>query len=312
MLGAVSLYSSKRQPLWMFRTGYLQGVFWIILVALTSNMNDILMRLAGRLPAMEITFFRYFFAVLTLSPIMFMEGKSAFITTRSWLHILRGGLLFGAIALWASAVTLVPLAVMSTFALTVPLFSLPLARFFLKEHVGWQRTLATFMGFMGILITIYDGSSPEINFWDSLLTLNKALVYLVIASVLFALSDIINKIYVTKESTTSMLFYISLCTSIFGFIFAQTIWIPPTPVELIYMFILGAGSNLILYFLLRAFTSTDVSSLAPYRYIELFFSGLFGFMFFSEIPTQGIFIGAAIIVVATASIAYYELQKNKR
>jgi S-adenosylmethionine uptake transporter len=311
MLETVSPYSSKRQLLWMFRKGYLQGVFWITLVALTSNMNDILMRLGGRLPGMELTFFRYFFAVLILLPIMLREGKNAFRTTRIWLHILRGVLLFAAVALWASAVTMVPLAVMSTFALTVPLFVLPLARLFLKEPVGWQRILATLTGCMGILIIIYGSNSSEIGFWDSLLILNKGVVYLIIACVLFALSDILNKKYVTKESTTSMLFYISLCTAILGFIPAQVIWVTPTSLELIYMFVLGAGGNLVLYFLLQAFVSADISALAPYRYTELLFSGLFGFIFFAEIPTQWTFIGASIIAVATASIAYYEYAKTR-
>ena len=48
---------------WFSQKGYPQGVFWILLVSLISNMNDILMRLTGpTLPGIEIIFFRYFFA----------------------------------------------------------------------------------------------------------------------------------------------------------------------------------------------------------------------------------------------------------
>ncbi len=302
---------TSSQPLWFFRKGYLQGVFWITLVALTSNLNDILMREASRLPAQEVTFFRYFFAVITLLPFMLMKAKTAFKTERPGLHAIRSLLLFGAIFSWAAAVKLVPLAVMSTFALTVPIFVLPMASVFLKEKVGWQRTLATLVGFAGIFTVVY-GTSEDTNFIQSLLTLNNGTWYLMFAALLFAMSDIVNKKYVSKESNLSMLFYIALGTAIFAFIPAKMVWTLPTTQEFIILFILGAGGNLILFFLLKAFSATDVSALAPYRYTELFFAGIFGYIVYREIPTVWTFMGAGIIIVATASIAYYEIHQARK
>jgi S-adenosylmethionine uptake transporter len=296
---------------WFSRQGYLQGVFWIMLVALTSNTNDILMRLAGQnIPPLEITFFRYFFAVLTLLPVMLYNRKVAFATQRPGLHIIRSFLLFGAIACWSTAVTLVPLAVVSTLALTVPLFVLPMASFFLKETIGWQRTVATLAGFSGIFLVVYDNSSE--SFWNDLWALNNGTIFLIIAAIFFALSDIINKKFVSKESDLSMLFYIALGTTLIAFIPAYHHWIQPTLQECLYFFFLGAGSNLILYFLLRAFSSTDISALAPYRYTELIFATFFGYTFFAELPNQWFWIGATIIVISTAAISSYELQQQKK
>lgn len=311
MTSATTVTQSPTQPLWFFRKGYLQGVFWITLVALTSNLNDILMREASRLPAQEITFFRYFFAVVTLLPFMLAKAKTAFKTERPGLHAIRSLLLFGAIFAWAAAVSKVPLAVMSIFALTVPIFVLPMAAAFLKEHVGWQRTLATLVGFAGIFTVVY-GTSEDTNFMDSLFTLSNGTWYLMFAALLFAMSDIVNKKYVSKESNLSMLFYIALGTALFAFIPAKMVWTMPTNTELGYLFILGAGGNLILFFLLKAFAATDVSALAPYRYTELFFAGTVGYFLYDEVPTKWTFIGGAIIIVATASIAYYEITQNRK
>ena len=301
--------------IWLFRKGYLQGVFWIILVALTSNLNDILMREAQRLPAQEITFFRYFFATLTLIPIMFFKRKEAFKTTRPWIHVVRSILLFGAISCWAAAVKLVPLSVMSIFALTVPIFVLILARLFLHERVGWQRSIATMIGFAGIFTVIY-GNSGNGGLLDSILSVSNGTVFLLFAAILFATSDIINKKYVTKESNLSMLFYIALGTAFFSFAFGylpnSSAWIIPNTTEFLFLIVLGAGGNLILFFLLRAFAATDVSALAPYRYTELIFAGVFGFLFYQEIPTLWTLIGACIIVTTTASIAYYEIKVKKQ
>lgn len=295
---------------WFVKQGYFQGVFWITLVALTSNTNDILMRLAGQnIPSLEITFFRYFFAVLTLLPVMLMHRKTAFATQRPALHVVRSILLFGAIACWSAAVTMVPLAVVSTLALTIPLFVLPMASFFLKEKVGWQRTVATLAGFSGIFLVVYASTSE--SFWSELKSLNNGTLFLIIAAVFFALSDIINKKFVSKESDLSMLFYIALGTSLIAFIPAYQNWVQPSFQEYVYFFCLGAGSNLILYFLLRAFSSTDISALAPYRYTELIFATFFGYFFFLEVPSQWFWIGASIIVASTAAISSYEIKQRR-
>lgn len=298
---------------WFNKKGYLQGVFWIIVVSLVSNMNDILTRKVGsRLPPLEVAFFRFFFAVLTLLPVMLSKGISSFKSNHLGVHSFRAILLYGAIVCWSVGVTMIPLAAVSTLALTVPIFVLPMAVVFLHEKVGIQRTLATLIGFCGILIVVIGGGSGPATFLKEISTFNNGTLYMICACVLFALSDIINKKMVVRESTLSMMFYIALGTTLFGIIPAYMVWVQPTLYELTFLFFLGAGANLILFFLLKAFAATDVSALAPYRYVELLLAGLFGFLLFDEIPTIWTLIGAAIIVPATFAIAYYETQQSKK
>jgi len=297
---------------WFARKGYLQGVFWIVLVCLISNLNDILMRLAGtRLPSMQISFFRFFFAFLTLIPFVIVRGKEAFVTAQPGFHFLRAVLGFGAVAFWCTGVSKAPLAVVSTIALTVPIFVLPMASLFLKEHVVWQRTAATLAGFAGILIII-KGTAGETSLLNSLYHLDNGSIFLIAAAILFALSDILNKKMVHQESSLTMLFYFAAGTSLFGILPAIFVWTTPTLTELLYLFCLGAGGNLILYFLLKAFAATDVSALAPYRYVELIFATFFGYILFQEIPTDITLIGAAIIIPSTFAIAYYETRQQKK
>lgn len=296
---------------WFNRTGYLQGVFWIVVVALISSSNDVLMRLTGtRLPSMEISFFRFFFSFMILLPIMLFQGGQAFQTSRPGLHILRGLLGFGAVAFWCAGINMVPLAVVSTLALTVPLFVLPMAIVFLGENVGWQRAAATLSGFFGIAI-IVNGTSQTQDAIQSIQSLDKGTLFLVAATILFACSDILNKKMVVKESNLTMLFYFAAGTSLCGAIPAYIVWEMPTVTELCYLFCLGAGGNLILYCLLKAFAATDVSALAPYRYVELFFACLFGLVLFNEIPTMTTLLGALVIIPSTFAIAYYETRHQK-
>ncbi len=295
---------------WFNKRGYFQGVFWITLVAITSNFNDILMRLTA-LPPMEVAFFRYLFATLSLIPVMLYYGKSSFYTKRPGLHLLRSVLLFGAIACWVTGLTMVPLLAVSTLALTTQLFVLPMAAIFLKEKVGWQRTLATLMGFAGVFV-VACGEAKGQEIMSSLLSFNNGTIFLIAAAMMFAFSDILNKRFVVQESTLSMLFYIALGTTICGALPAYSTWQTPSSQELIYLFILGMGGNLILLFLLKAFAATDVSALSPFRYTELFIAGITGFIAFGEIPTGWHLIGAAIIIPSTFAIAYYETHQRQQ
>ena len=291
---------------WFNSKGYAQGVFWIILVSLISNMNDIIMRLTGdRLPSMEIAFFRFFFATLTLLPVMLSKGAEAFKTSRPILHTVRAILGFGAVALWCYGVGEVPLAVVSTIALTVPLFVLPMASLFLKEYVGWQRTVATLAGFIGVLFILLP-TGFNLN------TLQIGVLGLLSAAILFAVSDIFNKVMLRTETSLTLLFYFAVGTTIVGAVPAYMVWVTPTVSELIYLFALGAGGNLILYCLLKAFSATDISALAPYRYVELIFATSFGFIFFNDTILLNTWIGIAIIVPSTLAVAYYEICQRKQ
>ena len=295
--------------IWLFRKGYAQGVFWILLVSLISNMNDILTRMTGQhLDPIEVAFFRFFFSTLTLLPIMIKKGRSALITQRPWLHLLRAILGYGAVAAWCYGLYYSSLAVASTMAQTVPLFTLPMAAMYLKERVGWQRTIATCAGFCGILFMLFpvDGSS----FFTGSDVNQIGVVAFMIATFLFAISDILNKMMVVSESSSTMLFYFALGTTLVGIFPAILVWQTPSIQELSVLFALGAGANLILYCLLKAFHATEISALTPYRYVEVLSAGVFGFLLFQEIPTLYTLIGGTIIVVSTLAIAYYETHKK--
>lgn len=292
--------------LWFARPGYAQGVFWIVLVNFISNTNDILMRLLGaHLPSMQIAFFRFFFAVLWLLPIMWWRGHASFKTACLKLHVARALIGFAAVTCWCLGVKAVPLTLVSTIALTVPLFVLPMAVLFLKESVGWQRVVATVIGFVGVLIVLV----PADQGWAGI---NYGALILIVAAVLFAISDILNKKMIAYEQPLTMLFYFALGTSLAGIVPAYWVWQTPTAIELVYLLGLGLGGNLILYCLLKAFAAVDVSALAPYRYLELLFAALFGYILFDEFITFFTLLGAIIIIPSTFALAYFEMHQSRK
>ena len=62
--------------------------------------------------------------------------------------------------------------------------------------------------------------------------------------------------------------------------------------------------------LFRAYSATDASALAPFRYTEFIVAATFGFVFFGQVPELAIIIGAAVIGASAFYISYMETKKE--
>ncbi|MCR5224465.1 MAG: DMT family transporter [Alphaproteobacteria bacterium] len=292
----------------MFSTqkGYYQGLFFLLLVMCVSCANDIITKFMGqRLDPMEVTFFRFFFGLVTLLPFAASMGFNVFKTKQLTANIWRGVL--GAVSFFLYTYSVVHVKLVEVVAIlwTIPLFILVLSALFLKENVTVYRWTATIIGFVGLsFITLYN-SDASISF---------KLLYLapIAAAFLFAVQDVIIKKMVADENRVTMLLYFALITSLFTLIPAIMVWLTPTPFEWTMLFILGANGNLMQYLIFKAYNATDLSALAPYRYIEFLLSAVFAFVFFLEIPGINVIIGAFILIPSTLYLAYTENKKKKK
>lgn len=281
-------------------TKYFIGISWFILSLIISILNDTSMKYLGSgLPAMQVAFCRFAFGCITLLPFMMFYGTKSFKTSRFWIHFIRGFILFSAMSIWCYGLTIVPIATATLTTFTIPLFVLVLASFFLGEKITPQLFSATMIGFAGAVIA-YDVTHAQFN--------SSSLV-LLISSLLFASLDIINKKFVKQETMLSMLFYSALVTTLLAAPFALDDWHPLAETDLIVLAYLGVGGNLILFCLLKAFNYVPASGVAPYRYLELIFSTLSGFIIFNEIPSVMMLAGAALIVPTTLFIALSSAKK---
>ena len=269
------------------------------MINVVSSSNDVIMRYTGgRLHWIEVSFFRYLFSTLIILPFM-LKSPVLFKTTQLNNHILRA--LVGAIALTACcySVNIMPLYENTTIMFTQPVFFLVMAFFILKEPVDWRRWLCTLGGFAGLLLILKPGS--DAFQWAALVPTT--------AAILFAYSDVINKTMVKRENTFTLLFYFAFGTTLFAFIPLLYVWEMPTVQELGLLALLGLGANLIQVCIFKAFSATDASGLAPFRYVELITGGLLGYIFFNQIPEMHVLYGAAIIVISTFILTVFERNK---
>lgn len=278
---------------------YFIGVGWFILSLFSSALNDVISKYTGiRLHSSEVAFFRFLFGAITLLPFVFFKDKNALKTSHIYIHITRGVLLFFSMTAWTYALSIAPVTTGTVISFAIPLFVLVLALFFLNENIIWQRWVVTIIGFIGILITLKPSADD----------FNPEVLIFVAAAVIFAIMDIINKKFVIKESMISMLFYPALVAAGLSFIPSVIYWQTPTIIELTLLFVLGASGNLILFFILKAFSSTDATAIAPYRYLELIISAISAYIIFGELPEQSTLYGALVLIPSTLFIIYSEKQ----
>ena len=72
--------------------------------------------------------------------------------------------------------------------------------------------------------------------------------------------------------------------------------------------ILGVGQ----YFLVIAFRFGEVAVLAPFRYFNLVWAVIYGYLFFGDVPQRDIIIGGAVVVGSGLFIWWRELRIKGR
>ncbi|MDR2268174.1 MAG: DMT family transporter [Holosporaceae bacterium] len=289
------------------RKGFGYGIFFLFLMMLVSCANDVIAKFIGqRINPIEVIFFRFFFSLVTLLPFVWTRGLAAILkTSYPFGNILRGVL--GAASFYLYTYALVQIQIVEVVAIlwTIPLFILVLSIFFLNERVSLPRWIATLAGFFGLsFITLYD-SGASFSF---------KIIYLipVMSAFLFAVQDIMIKKMVSNDDAVTMLFYFAFVSSAITIFPALMVWKTPLLNELLLLFLYGLFANLMQFLIFLAFEATDLSALAPFRYMEFLLSAVTAFLFFGEIPGVNVVVGALILIPSTLYLTYNENKKARK
>ncbi|MDR3151223.1 MAG: DMT family transporter [Holosporaceae bacterium] len=286
------------------RKGYGYGIFFLFLMMLVSCANDVIAKFIGqRIDPVEVIFFRFFFSLVTLLPFVWTRGLAAILKTSYPLgNILRGMLGAASFYLYTYALVKIQIVEVVSILWTIPLFVLVLSIFFLNERVDLHRWVATLIGFFGLsFITLYDSG----------VSFSLKMIYLipVASAFLFAVQDIMIKKMVSNDDAVTMLLYFAFVSSVITIFPALMVWKTPMLNELLLLFLYGLFANLMQYLIFLAFEATDLSALAPFRYVEFLLSAVTAFLFFGEIPGVNVLVGALILIPCTLYLTYGE---NKR
>lgn len=282
---------------------YLKGAMFLSLYALFSSLNDVVMKFSMQFTqtsTVDMLFLRHAFANIFLLP--FIIRKRPKIMIRNVRNHLLRAIMFGlAMLCYISALKNLPLATVVAINFSIPLWVVLFAHLFLHEKLK-QRLLSVAIGFVGVFIIC----APMVTMANASSALTYSVLIMLAATCIFALLDIFNKYLLNQNETITMMlfgsnFFIALLALPF---FSFTI-----PKQILLFVYLGLGANLVLYFLLRAWKSCDISALQPIKYIEFPLALLFGSIVFNDTNGTHVLIGFAIIMISIALNTIYEMRK---
>jgi drug/metabolite transporter (DMT)-like permease len=249
--------------------------------------------MVAKYPVGEFLAIRAGATLLLLGPLIWRAGIVAFRDApRPGLQLLRILLSTAEVAMFFWAVGYMPLADATTFYLAAPIYVTVLSVLLLGERVGWRRWSAVLIGFCGVLIALRPSAAS--------VTLPALIV--LCGSVLYSLLLITTRMLRETNDAVLMLgqylgaFAIGALTAPFG-------WTLPGAFDLAFMACLGAASVTSLFCMVRALKLASANVVVPYQYLVIFWSALFGWWAFGEVP-DGYTIAGAAIIIATGLYIY--------
>ncbi len=274
------------------------GFLYMFLSVCTFSVMDLLVKWSSDYPTGEVLFFRGFFGLL---PTYFLipknKLKTFYTTKRSKEHLFR--CLMGLMALIAIVIALrkLPLAVVVSLSYAAPLFITVLSIFLLSEKVGIFRWLAVMIGFIGVIIIAEPGF--------------KGMNYLYFLPLIFCIGMAFVTITIRKLSTTEPIWLISIfftiTISLAGLATIPMGWIMPNFKDFILLASIGVTGGSANLFLTQSYKLSEVSLVAPLKYLALIFAIIFGYLIWNEIPTVKTLVGASLVILASLIIFKREI-----
>jgi drug/metabolite transporter (DMT)-like permease len=261
----------------------------MLVAALTMTLQSAIVKdLGATIDSFEIAFFRGLFGSLLVLPVAMRRLRMRDLSHNLGLHTGRAIAGTGSLICTFYAFTAMPLADATAIMFTMPMFMIVLAVPFLGETAGWCRTMATVIGFLGVVIVVRPGTAA----FDpvSLIALLGALLHAVVGVFVKKMARV--------EPPELIMLYFSLFAMVVFLVPTLYVWHTPTPVELA---LLGAVAvlgivNQVCF--IAACRIGEMTVVAPIDYSRLLFAGILGYAVFGEIPDELAVLGALVIVAS--------------
>jgi len=293
----------------------LLGVGSLVLAILIFSLQDIAVKwMGGSYPVLEIVILRTLVAIPATLFFFRMEGGKGLPTTKRYrLEFVRGLIYFVSYTTYLMGLAALPLAEVAAIKFSTPLMLTLFSVILLGERVKLGHWIALIVGFLGVLIIIRPGSA----------SFNLGSVFILLTVLTYVFAALITRRLQTTDSSATMSYYSSLVYMVIAVILAPIViaigpmpsaspsiaflfraWSMPTLVDLFIMFGLGlvwAGG---MFFTARAYSLALASVVAPFEYISLPISTMWGLLLWNQFPPLATWLGAFITLVSSLYTLY--------
>jgi len=286
----------------------LVGIACMVVGGALLTRNDAVVKwLSDGYPVGKILFIRGLFVFIPVAVIAWrMGGMKALTIHHVGAQTARALLTVISTVFYLIALTAMPLADVVSIAFAGPLFLTALAVPLLGEPVGWRRWSAVLVGFAGILVMFRPGS--ETLHWVALLPL--------IGALLSAFRDIITRrltaTVAVTETSVGILCYTTLGVTLAGLTTFTMGWRMPALGDMALLVLSGFLIGAAQYLLIEAFRLAQAGLVAPFRYANVIWAVLFGFLIWGDLPDRWMLLGSTLVIGSGLYIFHRETRVRRR
>ena len=283
----------------------LKAAVWMIGTMVSFSLMAISGReLAPELNTFEIMFFRSLIGLVLVVTIGTLSGTLHQIKTdRLGLHMLRNTAHFTGQNLWFLAVAFIPFSQVFALEFSTPLWVALLAPVFLGEALTRRRLLSVGIGFSGVLIV----ARPDFS------QLNPAILAAMACAICFACSLMTTKKLTIDQSTTCILFWLTLMQLGMGVVAVVLTGGLSAPQGIDYIWVTTVSiCGLTAHFCIaRALALAPAIVVIPLDFLRLPLISLIGFLAYNEAFEWAVVFGAMLIFTAVLINLQAERQRNR-
>jgi len=284
------------------------------------SINDVAIKfLSGGYALHQVVLIRSLIGLLIIVTMIapLTTGRSIARTKKLKMHMLRGLCVVVANMTFFLGLAAMPLADAVAIFFISPLVITLFSVLFLGEVVGPRRWAAIAVGFLGVLVMMRPGTA----------SFQIASLLPLVAAVCYAGLHTLTRRIGSTESAATMAFYIQIMFIVVGVLFGLIVgdgrfgdqsdpslaflfraWSWPLPGDYPIFLIIGAGIAIAGYLISQAYRVAEASYVAPFEYLALPMSVIWGMIVFGEYPGGWDYFGMALILGAGLFTIWREAQ----
>lgn len=275
-------------------------------LVLFTSMSALVKALSEDFPPGELVFFRSLFAIPVIIAWLLWRGELAqgFVVKKPMGHFWRGVLGTSAMGLTFTGLSLLPLPEVTAIGYATPIFTLILAALILGERIRMIRIGAVALGLLGVLIMVW----PRLGTTQMEMAATIGAICVLAATLARAFVQIHIRQLVKVDHPAAIVFYFSMTATLLSALTAFWGWTMPTLNQALIMITMGLIGGVAQILVTSSYRFGQASMLAPYDYTTMLFAIFIGYIWFDELPTLAILLGAALVIAGNVVVIWREHQ----
>lgn len=285
---AFALMGRERDGLRKPRSDQARGIALLLAAVLGFTLMDATAKHLTQIYHPAQVIWARFVGNLLIFALIFRQGMIPLMRTRQpKMQLARAFMQLGSVGLFFTSLQYIGLAEATAIMDLNPVLITLGAALFLGEKIGPRRVAGILAALVGALLII----RPGLGVFQpaALLPLAGAFTY--------AAGALLTRM-VRSDSVATSVMWSAVVGTVATSLVLPFFWQPIASDDLWVFALLGIFGTASQYLLVRAFSAAEAGALAPFGYTGLIWAGVWGWLFFGNLPDSWTIAGATLIVVA--------------